>query len=149
MAGVLVELPLHLLDEYFSRPWPGPIPRIFRGELVEKRVFLGARDAFNHVQVLGSREGSQIREIGGVDYQRIAFPMADRVAQPLADVLGQMGTPIQGNEADVVDLLGFNGHVSGTLYDLKIAVVAGGKQWRSHVRTSQTTRFQWPVLRAV
>ena len=65
--------------------------------------------------------------------------MADRVAHPLVDVLGQMRTPVQANDADVVDLLGFNGHVSGTLYDLQIAVVAGGKQGRSHVVPSHAT----------
>src|SRR5206468_10070083 len=80
MTRVLVELSLDLLDRDFSRPWLGPHPRIFHRELVENRVFIGARDAFNHVQVLGSRERSQVCEIGGVHHQRVTLPVADRVA---------------------------------------------------------------------
>src|SRR5262245_29952811 len=60
-----------------------------------------------------------------------------------------MWTPVQGNDADVVNLFGDNGHVTGTLYDLEIAVVAGRKQGRSNVVPSDTTRAQRPVLRAV
>src|SRR5262245_57494330 len=118
MTGVLPEGPLDFLNGHFSRPRPGPHPRIFHRELVENRVFVGPRDSFTHVQFLVSLERSAVFEIGGVDDQGVTLPMADRVAHPLADVLGQMWTPVQANDADVVDLLGLYGHVSGTLYDL-------------------------------
>ena len=75
--------------------------------------------------------------------------MPNRIAKPLTDVLREMRTPVHGDDADIVDLLGFNGHVSGTLYDLQIAVIARGKQGRPHACPSDTARLQRPVLRAV
>src|SRR4030095_14648099 len=60
-----------------------------------------------------------------------------------------MRTPVQANDADVVNLLRFNGHVSRSLHDLKIAVVASGKQRRSNIIPSYTKRAQRPVLSAV
>src|ERR1041385_3409365 len=60
-----------------------------------------------------------------------------------------MRTPVQGNDADVMDLLGFNGHVSRPLYDLQITVVDRRKQRWSHGGSSDATRLQRPVLYAV
>src|SRR4030095_11199872 len=77
------------------------------------------------------------------------LPTTDRVAHPLTDVLGQVRTPVQANDADIMNLLSFNSHVSGTLHDLKIAVLASGKPRRSDIIPSYTTRAQRPVLRAV
>src|SRR5207247_1230866 len=52
MTGVFPERPRDLLYRYFSRPGLGPHPRIFHRELVKNRVLIGAREPFNHVQVL-------------------------------------------------------------------------------------------------
>ena len=41
-----------------------------------------------------------------------------------------MRTPVGGNDPGIVDHFGFNGDVSGSLRNLQIAVVAGGKQGR-------------------
>src|SRR5262249_49306468 len=149
MTGVFPERPVDLLDGHFPRPGLSPHPWIFNRELIKKRVFISARETFNHVQVLCSLERSLICEISGVDNQRVALPTTDRVAHPLADVLWQMRTPVQANDADVVDLLSFDGQVSRTLHDLKIAVVAGGEQRWSNVIPSNATCAQRPVLRAV
>src|SRR5205085_5004871 len=119
MTGVLPEWSRDLVNRHFSRPGSDPHPRILHGKLVENGVLAAACDPFSHVQVLGSRERTQICEIGGVDHQSIALPVPDRVAHPLMDVPGQM-RPAQANDTGVMDLLGLNGHVSGTLYDLKI-----------------------------
>src|ERR1700681_1231309 len=77
MTGVLVDLARYLRDGHFSRPWSGPHPRIFHRELVANGLGVGAGEAFDHMQVLGSRERTHIREIGGVDHQRVPLPMAD------------------------------------------------------------------------
>src|SRR5262249_43400057 len=81
--------------------------------------------------------------------QRVAFPMTDRIAIPLPDARGEMRATIRGNDADIVDFLGFNGHVSATLDDLQIAVVTGGKQRRSHSCAGDPTRLQRPIFYAV
>src|SRR5215470_15569646 len=60
-----------------------------------------------------------------------------------------MRTPVHANDADVVDLLSFNGHVSGGLHDLKIAVVACGKQGRTNVISSYTTCAQRSAVRPI
>src|SRR6267143_4888854 len=75
--------------------------------------------------------------------------MANRVAIPLVDAFGYMRTAIRGNGPNVVDHFCFDGHVSGALDNLQIAIIGRGKQGRSHVRPSQTPRAQGEVLRAV
>src|SRR5258708_20244551 len=75
--------------------------------------------------------------------------MANRVAIPLVDAFGYMRTAISGNDPNVVDHFCFDGHVSGALDNLQIAVIGRGKQGRSHVRPTHTPRAQAQVLRAV
>src|SRR5579862_9144847 len=60
VAGVFVELARHLRHGQLARPWFGPHPRVFHGEFVEDRFRVHAGEAFDHVQVLGSRERTQI-----------------------------------------------------------------------------------------
>src|SRR5207302_3878088 len=104
VTRVLVELPTNLGDGQFPRPRFGPHSRIFHGELVEDRVFVGAREPLDHMQILSSPERAQISEIGRVDHQRIGLPMTDRVAIPLADAFGYMRAAVRGNDPNVVDL---------------------------------------------
>src|SRR6266704_369761 len=113
-------------------PWSCPCCRIFDREFVEDGVLIDACEAFDHMQVFtGSSEVSLIGEIRCVDDQRIALPAAARVAHQLADVWPQVRTPVQGYDANVVDLLLENRHVSGTLLKLNIAVVGLGEHGRS------------------
>src|SRR5213594_3324486 len=149
MTGVFPEWSRDLLYRNFSRPGLGPHPRIFHRELVKNRVLIHTCDPFNHVQILRSREWSPICEIGGVNHQSVALPAADRVAHPLADILWQMRTPVEANDAGIVDFLGFDEYISGTLCDPEIAVVARRQQRRSYVVPNYTTRAQRPVLRTV
>src|SRR5260370_31453930 len=108
MASVFVELARHLRDGRLARPWFGPHTRIFHRELIEDRFRVDAGEAFDHVQVLGSRKRTQIREIGGVDHQRIALPVAHRIAHPLLEVLSKMLTTVPRTDAYLVDLPSFN-----------------------------------------
>src|SRR5207244_6433499 len=91
-----------------------------------------ACEAFDHVQVFtGSSEVSRIGEIGCVDGQCIALPAAARVAHQLANAGPQVRTPVEGYDANVVDVLLENRHVSGALMQLNIAVVGLWRHWGS------------------
>ena len=60
-----------------------------------------------------------------------------------------MRTPIGGDDPNVVDHFAFDGHITGTLHNLQITVVARGKQGRSHAPHSDAAGAQRPVLRSV
>src|SRR5207253_208187 len=98
----------------------GPGGGIFGGELVRDRIVCTAREAFHQMQLLaGSSEGASSSEIGRVNHQRIAVPMANRVSLPLADSLRDMRAPVGGDDArGVIDLVK-KSHVSRPLHNLE------------------------------
>src|SRR5262245_29084304 len=57
-----------------------------------------------------------IDEIRGVDDERVSFPAADRVAEPLTDVA--VRTTIDGDDPSIAVLLVKDRHVSRALHDL-------------------------------
>jgi hypothetical protein len=62
----------------YRSPRLGPRCRIFNRELVHQHVVRGAREAFDEMQFFaGSSEIGAIREIRGVDHQRITLPMRE------------------------------------------------------------------------
>ena len=94
--------------------------------MVVERIGSDAAPTFDEMQVLpGAFEVRPVAEIRGVDHQRVALPMATRVAQPLADVLIEMPSPIERDDAGLVHLLLKNRHVSRSLHDLIVVVVPG------------------------
>src|SRR5207253_7659761 len=95
------------------------------------RIRTGAREAFDQMQILvRSPEMSLISEIGRVDDQRISLPMAARIPHPLSNARRQMRTPVEGDDANVVNHLDQNRDVFGRLHDLIIIVVpAGYHRW--------------------
>src|SRR5438105_4061468 len=97
---------------------------------------------------VGSSERSLIREIGCIDDQSLALPMAPRVPQPLPDVLWKMWTPVKWDDANVVNHLDEYDHVTGNLQNLIIIVVRAGKHGRPGGGPQDTTFCQAPVLRA-
>src|SRR6266700_3395656 len=116
VAGPLVDRPLSLRHRNLRGPRFGPRGGIFGGELVSDRIVGGAREAFHQVQFLpGSSESASSSEIGGVDHQRTALPMANRVSLPLADVLRDMRAPVGGDDASGVVNLVEQGYVSRPL----------------------------------
>src|SRR5229473_1050221 len=72
--------------------------------------------------------------------------MAEVASRPLTDVLWQMRTSVQRDDADVVDHLDENHHVSRRLHDLIVVVVGPGKHWRSGAVHDDATRAQVLVL---
>ena len=72
----------------FGRPGPGPGGGILDRERVVDRVRVDAREPLVDVQRRrGDSEPRLVVEVGRVDDQRVAFPVAARVAVPLADAL--------------------------------------------------------------
>src|SRR5262249_17864287 len=87
---VLLALPGELL---FHRPRPRPHGRIFDGDLVFECGGGAPRPAFDHVQIVARALKISLRtEIRHVDHERIAFPMAARVAVPLTYIGRQVWT---------------------------------------------------------
>ena len=60
--------------------------------------------------------------------------MADGISHQLADLRGEMGTAVGGNEANVMNHFLFDGDVAGALHDLDVGVVARRQHGRSFIR---------------
>jgi hypothetical protein len=112
VTGVFVDGIPTLAHRNHCCPRSCPHRRIFDSELVEKRVSVGAREALDQVRVL-ARVGQAgfALEIRRVDNQRVSLPVAARVSLPLTNA--PMGTPMQGNDASVVDHLVENHDIFG------------------------------------
>src|SRR5207244_12788154 len=94
----------------------GPRSRIFNRRLVDHRVIRGAREALHQAQLFaGSPERGQVREIGGVDDQRVAVPMPHRVSLPQMNVLRDMRAAVGRDDARAVILLAVKGYISRSL----------------------------------
>src|SRR3989442_12663287 len=98
-------------------------------KLVLNRVRIAASEVLGNLQGLGICVlGDSVRsEIGGLDDERVTLPMAPGVSMPPVDISGKMRTAIQGDDARLAAPFRFNQHVSGTLNNLRIAVVLAGK----------------------
>src|SRR3989442_14224427 len=121
-----------LIERTHRVPDPGRGPRSRPRRLIGNRELVVEFDrsdavpAFNQMQVpAGSFKVRPVAEIRGLDNQRVALPTATRVPQPLADPLVEMRTPVQRDDASLVHLFLENGHVTRSLHDLIIIVVAG------------------------
>src|SRR5262249_44523506 len=90
-----------LLGQFlFDSPRSRPCRRILNRDDVIERVGTGAGPAFDEMQVLArSLEIGFGREIGDVDDQGFAFPMAPRISKPLTDIRRKMGLRGDGNRA--------------------------------------------------
>src|ERR1700716_2132017 len=84
---------LLILLREFLRDRPGARPHgwVLDRRHVVKRGRIGTGPALDHMQVLARAAIVRLRaEVGDVDHQRVAFPAAARVAEPLADPRWQM-----------------------------------------------------------
>src|SRR4029077_11076538 len=81
-------------------PGPGPHGRIFDRDLVGEGHWPRARPSLNEMQVLARPKDIGFRtEVGHVDDQRVALPMAGGVAVPLADVGRQVWAAVHDDVA--------------------------------------------------
>src|SRR5262249_50883784 len=99
--GVESVLSVTLSGEFLlDGPGPGPNGRIFDRDLVGEGHRPRARPALHEMQVLARALVVGFRtEVGYVDHQRVALPMATRVAVPLADVRRQVGAAVHDDVA--------------------------------------------------
>ena len=94
-------------------------------ELIKERVRIRAREALDQTHVLArTLERKLVREIRRFDNQRLALPTTAVAPRPLTDVGRQMRTSVQRNDADVVEHLGENHHVSRNLHNLIVVASA-------------------------
>ena len=89
---------------------------------------------------MGAAELALRREVGCLHDERIAFPSTASVAVPLADLVREMGAPVERDDAGVVGHLTEDDDVARGLEDVLIAVVAGTDLGDTEVRTSMS---QW------
>src|SRR5215831_6807267 len=130
MAGVFEERTLASRHRNFHSPWLRKSLRVVDRELVQKRVGINTLETFRQPHVFAcATESSSVREIRRLHDERVAFPMAARVSFQLTNVLRNMRPVFQWNDADVVNHLNQNRHVSGTLNNSNIVVVRSRKHW--------------------
>src|SRR6266850_1725505 len=73
-----------------------------------------------------------VGEIGRLDDERVAFPMAARIAHICADVFSGMRTAVERNDAGLMNHLGENGHKPWTLHNLGSIAVDHGEYGARH-----------------
>src|SRR6266566_4314178 len=106
---------VHLLTGIDLSPWnsrrprSGPCFRILDRKFVSERIRARAGEALRDAERfrIGALENHAVvrAEIRRLDHERIALPMAARVAQPLMQVLTDMRAPVHRNDSGAVDHL--------------------------------------------
>src|SRR5713101_8809974 len=97
----------------------------------------------------GTSESAVLREVRGVDYERVAFPMPDGVAGQIAYVPRRVRTPAQWHDPGAVDHLVEDHHMVGRLNDLHVVVVRARHHGRSGVEAQDAAFRDGTVLRVV
>ena len=104
-------------------------------DLVVDAVGVHAREALDHPRLLACRSedqrgavvgGGDVLHVRRLDHQRIAFPTAAGVAQPLTDAGTYVRTPVQRDDPRIVDHLDIDRDETGRLQDLVVVVVEPG-----------------------
>src|SRR3989442_3803277 len=135
MTSVLVQRFFSSEPRVLPRPQPIPCCRIFDRETVQDRLVAGAREPFDHLQVLArSAELRLVGEVGRLDDERVAFPSASGIAHPPFDVRGRMRAA-DTDDARVVNHLVEDHDGVARLHDLlQVVVEVIGKRGRSRRR---------------
>src|ERR1044071_831947 len=106
MAGVFVEWAGGPAHGDFAGPGFGECRRVVDRETVLQGIRTGAGEALDYVQVgVRSAEGGLAGKVGGIDYESVAVPMADRVAHPQAHRGGEVGPAIERDDSRIMDHL--------------------------------------------
>src|SRR5262245_29446111 len=130
MAGVFEEWTLASRHGNLHGPWLRKCFRVVDRELVQKRVGIKTLETFSQAHIFAcATKSSSVCEVRRLDDERVAFPMASRVSFQLANLLRKMRPVFEWNDADVVNHLNQNRHVSGTLNNSNIVVVRSRKHW--------------------
>src|ERR1700730_6283816 len=111
MTGIFKELAFAPGHGNLRSPWLGKCRGIVYREFVEDGVLVNAREALDQAQlIVGAPEGCsshasanvtrQVREVGSLDTQGVAFPVAPRISHPLPDAWREVRPPVGGNDAN-------------------------------------------------
>src|SRR5690348_6448435 len=137
MTSVLVErVAVVELVGVMNFPGLGPGAGIADGGIVAQFIGSDAREALYNLEGFGGRgraaHADLAVEIGGLNHQSVAFPVAARVAQVGAEVLAEVRAVVNRNDARFVDHLAADDDVSGTLNDLVSEIVKSGQHAVEH-----------------
>ncbi len=147
VARVFVERTVVLVQGNLSGPGLRPCCRIADREPVVDRVRGDAGQSLDQAQaVRRPPEVGLAREVRRLDDQRVALPMATRVAVPLPDMVREWWASVQRDDSRGVDHLHQNYGVVRCLEDLKIIVVEP-RQPRQGTRDASLGRV--PLVGAV
>src|SRR5271155_1134338 len=147
VAGVLVDGPAPASKRILDHPSPGKRRRILHRCTVQKRVAVEGLETLHHVEILRRALEFQPRvEIGRIDHQRIAFPVADRIAQPLMNLWADM-LPSDPYNTDLMKIPGQNHHEVRRLHDL-VESIEGRRRNRS-AAVGKASFAEGPILHAV
>ena len=115
-------------------------------------------EAFHHVEIpvrhsiqVTHSEPALVVEFktGGIDHQRVTFPMATRVPLPLVDLRREMRTPVEWNDPGLVIHFHRDGHDPAALHDLIVVVVGLRKHGRTGGAEQNAALAQKPVFGTV
>ena len=128
MAGELVDRLVAPLQRHLHGPGLLPGGRIGERDAVRQRVRSGAGEPLHQVQAVGgAAEVALGGEVLRLDHQRVAVPVAARVAVPLPDLLRQVRPVVERYEPRVVERLVDEGQVGRRLDDLVVGVRSGAE----------------------
>src|SRR3989442_10716322 len=121
VTGVFVEPPIALQNRNDRSPGLRPCRRIIDRKPVVDSVSVDARKPFRQSQVSGREHTSieSVPEVGCLNNQRLAFPMAPRISEPLSNTRLKMGPAVKRNNL-TVGLFMKNDHMISRLEDLEV-----------------------------
>jgi hypothetical protein len=114
------------------------------------RVGIHSRESLDHTQIF-ARASQWIFavEIRCLDNERVAVPMAARIASPLPDISRDVRPDVQRNDASVMRHLEQDHHVTRRLNNLVIAVVPLRQHRRSGALKDDATIVEVVALSGV
>src|ERR1700730_4730897 len=125
---VLVEVSFTCTHRKRHGPRPHEGVRIVDGEPEVDRVLAHACEALDRVKGrAGAPVAGLVREVLALDNQRIAIPVATRLAEPLMDLRAELRASIQWDEPRLVNHLVRDRDVSRTLNDPDVVVIEAGE----------------------
>ena len=139
VAGELIDRAVGRREEHLAFPCLRVEARIVDLERIGEFFRARAREPFGYGCLFGQEDGLIVAvpavPVARDDHQRVAFPVADAVAQPLLHRLRLVRLP-EAHDAGVVHHLDIDHHVVGGLHDL-VRVVVDIVQ---HGRAARTAR---------
>src|SRR5262245_30060323 len=134
VARVLEDALVGLRHRYGRAPRTRERGRVVHGELVQQRVLVDASETLDEMELVVSpaKTGPAV-EVRRVDDERVALPLAARIAQPRPHAGRDVRTAVQRNDPRVVNHLVGDDDVARHLKDLDEIVVRTGHHRRTGI----------------